>query len=84
MHGKFNSVGFINKSVVYFMKYLGKCLQTIADTGRLVIVSIQLLNPWQLSVFNSIQLLKRGGETVYFGSPGANGESLLVSYLPLR
>uniref|UniRef100_A0A7I4CW03 ABC transporter domain-containing protein n=1 Tax=Physcomitrium patens TaxID=3218 RepID=A0A7I4CW03_PHYPA len=58
-------------------RHIIECLKTIADTGRLVIVSIQLLNPWQLSVFNSIQLLKRGGETVYFGSPGANGESLL-------
>ena len=42
-------------------------MQTIANTGRLVIVSLQQPSLRELSNFNTIQVLKNG-ETVYFKS----------------
>lgn len=58
-------------------------VQTIADTGKLVILGLQQPSPRELSNFNSIQLLKSGGETVYFGPAGTGGEFLIVKFLPL-
>lgn len=58
------------------------CLQSIADTGKLVIACLQQPSPRELTLFNSIQLLKSGGETVYFGPVGNSAEFFIVKFLP--
>lgn len=57
-------------------------MQRIADTGRLVIAALTQPSPRQLMAFTNVQLLKRGGETVYFGPVGTNAELLRVSTWP--
>jgi hypothetical protein len=64
-----------------FIKFQDMCLQTISDTGKLVIVCLQQPSPRELSNFKTIQLLKTGGETVYFGPGGTGGELLIVNPL---
>lgn len=59
--------------------FVGTFMQRIADTGRLVIATLTQPSPRQLMAFTSVQLLKRGGETVYFGPVGTNAELLRVS-----
>lgn len=56
------------------------CLQSIADTGKLVIACFQQPSPRELTTFNNIQLLKSGGETVYFGPAGISAEFLIVIF----
>eukprot|EP00250_Pteridium_aquilinum_P022489 c25391_g2_i1 orf=308-5194(-) len=52
------------------------CLQQIAKTGRLVIMTLNYPSQRILSMLTKVQILKAGGETVYFGPVGTNGESI--------
>ena len=61
-------------------------VQAIANTGKLVIVSVQHPSARELPNFNSILLLKSGGETVYFKNYDPHeivAESIIVNSLPL-
>ncbi len=57
-------------------------VQRIADTGRMVISTLQSPSIRQISAFTRAQILKKGGETVYFGPVGTDGELIQV-YLTL-
>lgn len=52
------------------------CLQQIAKTGRLVIVTMNYPSQRILSMFTKVQILKGGGETAYFGPVGTDGEMI--------
>eukprot|EP00250_Pteridium_aquilinum_P022490 c25391_g3_i1 orf=250-2904(-) len=52
------------------------CLQQIAKTGRLIIVTLNYPSQRILSMFTRVQILRAGGETVYFGPVGTNGETI--------
>ncbi|KAJ7522819.1 hypothetical protein O6H91_18G028200 [Diphasiastrum complanatum] len=58
---------------------LMKSLQHIADTGRVVIATLPTPSQKILSAFSRVQILKNGGETVYFG-PVGNGGDLIREY----
>ncbi|KAL3689857.1 hypothetical protein R1sor_016166 [Riccia sorocarpa] len=49
-------------------------LKNVADTGRTVIAALQMPSQRAFGQFNSVQILKRGGELVYFGAVGKYGE----------
>jgi hypothetical protein len=53
-------------------------VQRIADTGRTVISTLQSPSIRQIAVFTRAQILKKGGETVYFGPVGTDGELIQV------
>ncbi|KAG1700837.1 hypothetical protein DVH05_011723 [Phytophthora capsici] len=54
-------------------------VRKVADSGRTVICTIHQPSTEVFLLFDSLLLLQRGGETVYFGELGRNGETL-VSY----
>ncbi|KAL3679045.1 hypothetical protein R1sor_022001 [Riccia sorocarpa] len=54
--------------------HLSQTLKNIADTGRTVIAAIKVPSQRILGQFTSVQILKRGGEVVYFGAVGKYGE----------
>ncbi|MCO5571123.1 hypothetical protein L7F22_024855 [Adiantum nelumboides] len=51
-----------------------RCLQQVAKTGRLVVLTLNYPSQRILSMFTKVQILKAGGETVYFGPVGTNGD----------
>jgi hypothetical protein len=53
-------------------------VQRIADTGRMVISTLQSTSIRQIAAFTRAQILKKGGETVYFGPIGTDGELIQV------
>ncbi len=53
-------------------------VQRIADTGRMVISTLQSPSIRQIAAFTRAQILKKGGETVYFGPVGTDGELIQV------
>jgi ABC-type multidrug transport system ATPase subunit len=55
-------------------------LKRIADTGRAVCATIHQPSIAIFNSFDALLLLKRGGETVFFGDLGSES-SLLISYL---
>jgi ABC-type multidrug transport system ATPase subunit len=55
-----------------------ECLKRIADTGRMVISTLQSPSIRQIAAFTRAQILKKGGETVYFGPVGTDGELIQV------
>ncbi|KAK1929999.1 ABC transporter G family member 38 [Phytophthora citrophthora] len=54
-----------------FAKMLMEEIRRVADSGRTVICTIHLPSYEVFSLFDSLLLLKRGGETVFFGDCGA-------------
>ncbi|CAI5731356.1 unnamed protein product [Peronospora destructor] len=52
-------------------------VRKVADTGRTIICTIHQPSTEVLLLFDSLLLLQRGGEVVYFGALGHNGESLV-------
>lgn len=52
-------------------------VRKIADSGRTVICTIHQPSTEVFLLFDSLLLLQRGGETVYFGELGRNGETLI-------
>jgi ABC-type multidrug transport system ATPase subunit len=55
-------------------------LKRIAKTGRAVCATIHQPSIVIFNFFDALLLLKRGGETVFFGDLGSES-SLLISYL---
>ena len=55
-------------------------MQQIANTGRVVLVTLKYPTQRILSVFTKVQILK-GGETVYFGEAGKDCEMIKVTYI---
>ncbi|KAH7447131.1 hypothetical protein KP509_01G092800 [Ceratopteris richardii] len=51
-----------------------KCLQQIANSGRIVIMTMNYPSQRILSMLTRVKILKGGGQTVYFGPVGANGD----------
>ncbi|KAL2613833.1 hypothetical protein R1flu_025525 [Riccia fluitans] len=54
--------------------YLSQTLKNIADTGRTVVAALQMPSQRIFGQFTSVQILRRGGEVVYFGPVGQYGE----------
>ncbi|KAG2777447.1 ABC transporter G family member 31 [Phytophthora cactorum] len=54
-------------------------VRKVADTGRTIICTIHQPSAEVFCVFDSLLLLKRGGETVFFGELGENA-SILINY----
>ncbi|OWZ15160.1 ABC transporter, partial [Phytophthora megakarya] len=52
-------------------------VRKVADSGRTVICTIHQPSAEVFLLFDSLLLLQRGGETVYFGELGHNGETLV-------
>ncbi|ETM36815.1 hypothetical protein L914_16563 [Phytophthora nicotianae] len=52
-------------------------VRKVADTGRTVICTIHQPSTEVFLLFDTLLLLQRGGETVYFGELGRNGETLV-------
>ncbi|POM58092.1 Pleiotropic drug resistance protein ABC Superfamily, partial [Phytophthora palmivora] len=52
-------------------------VRKVADSGRTVICTIHQPSTEVFLLFDSLLLLQRGGETVYFGELGRNGETLV-------
>lgn len=57
-----------------------RCISRVASTGRTVVCTIHQPSQEIFSAFDSLLLLRRGGETVYFGNLGEDAE-LLVRYM---
>ncbi|CAM6101594.1 unnamed protein product [Calypogeia fissa] len=64
------TTGLDSRSSLHMVKILKK----IADSGRVVIVAMQLQSQRILNCFTAVQILKRGGETVYWGPVGKDGQ----------
>jgi ABC-type multidrug transport system ATPase subunit/ABC-type multidrug transport system permease subunit len=59
-----------------------RAIRATASTGRAVVATIHQPSSSIFSAFDELLLLKRGGETIFFGPlGGGNGAPLLVSYL---
>lgn len=56
-----------------------KILKEIAESGRVVIAAMEIPSQRIANCFTSMQILKRGGETVYWGPVGKDGE-LIKAY----
>lgn len=56
-----------------------RCVQRAAETGRTIICTIHQPSAKIFSFFSHMLLLKRGGETVYFGPTGENA-SIMLEY----
>jgi ABC-type multidrug transport system ATPase subunit/ABC-type multidrug transport system permease subunit len=54
-----------------------RCLQRVASTGRTIIATIHQPSTSLFNSFQNLFLLRRGGETVYFGPLGENCQSLI-------
>lgn len=54
-----------------------RCVQRAAETGRTIICTIHQPSAKIFSFFSHMLLLKRGGETVYFGPTGENARIML-------
>ncbi|TMW66788.1 hypothetical protein Poli38472_014100 [Pythium oligandrum] len=52
-------------------------VRKVADTGRTILCTIHQPSTEVFMLFDSLLLLKRGGETVYFGDLGQNGSTLI-------
>ncbi|EGZ16590.1 pleiotropic drug resistance protein ABC superfamily [Phytophthora sojae] len=52
-------------------------VRRVADSGRTVLCTIHQPSSDVFSLFDSLLLLKRGGETVYFGELGRGGSSIV-------
>ena len=52
-------------------------IQTIAKTGRAIVCTIHQPSTAIFNAFTSLLLLKRGGQTVYFGELGYHSENLV-------
>ncbi|RAW41801.1 hypothetical protein PC110_g1967 [Phytophthora cactorum] len=52
-------------------------VRKVADSGRTVICTIHQPSTEVFLLFDTLLLLQRGGETVYFGEVGRNGETLV-------
>ncbi|POM58779.1 Pleiotropic drug resistance protein ABC Superfamily [Phytophthora palmivora] len=52
-------------------------VRKVADTGRTIVCTIHQPSVMVFSVFDSLLLLKRGGEMVFFGDLGANASNLV-------
>ncbi|KAJ0388881.1 hypothetical protein P43SY_011606 [Pythium insidiosum] len=52
-------------------------VRKVADTGRTVVCTIHQPSSEVFMVFDSLLLLKRGGETVFFGDLGENASKLI-------
>ncbi|POM74141.1 Pleiotropic drug resistance protein ABC Superfamily [Phytophthora palmivora] len=52
-------------------------VRKVADTGRTIVCTIHQPSAMVFSVFDSLLLLKRGGEMVFFGDLGANASNLV-------
>ncbi|KAJ0398414.1 hypothetical protein P43SY_001721 [Pythium insidiosum] len=52
-------------------------VRKVADTGRTVVCTIHQPSSEVFMVFDSLLLLKRGGETVFFGELGENASQLI-------
>ncbi|CAM9164398.1 unnamed protein product [Ectocarpus sp. 13 AM-2016] len=57
-----------------------RAIRKVAATGRAVICTIHQPSTYLFEMFDSLLLLKKGGQTVFFGELGA-GSSKLISYL---
>ncbi|ETO65368.1 hypothetical protein F444_17315 [Phytophthora nicotianae P1976] len=60
-------------------KHIMDGVRKVANTGRTIVCTIHQPSAAVFSVFDSLLLLKRGGEMVFFGDLGANA-SLLIEY----
>jgi energy-coupling factor transporter ATP-binding protein EcfA2 len=54
-----------------------RCLQRVVQSGRTIIATIHQPSTTLFNSFHSLYLLRRGGETVYFGPLGENCQSLI-------
>ncbi|GLE01512.1 hypothetical protein PINS_up010342 [Pythium insidiosum] len=52
-------------------------VRKVADTGRTIVCTIHQPSAEVFQVFDSLLLLKRGGETVFFGELGENASQLI-------
>lgn len=57
-----------------------RAIRKVAATGRAVICTIHQPSTYLFEMFDSLLLLKKGGQTVFFGELGAES-SKLISYL---
>jgi hypothetical protein len=54
-----------------------RCLQRVASTGRSLVATIHQPSREIFTSFHNLLLLRRGGETVYFGELGENAQQLI-------
>ncbi|TMW61709.1 hypothetical protein Poli38472_010772 [Pythium oligandrum] len=55
-------------------------IRKVADTGRTVVCTIHQPSTEVFLLFDNLLLLKRGGQTVYFGNLGENGRELIQHF----
>ncbi|CAM9753538.1 unnamed protein product [Chrysoparadoxa australica] len=58
-----------------------KAIRKVAGTGRTVICTIHQPSTYLFEMFDSLLLLKKGGQTVYFGELAGVHSSTLISYM---
>ncbi|GMF13975.1 unnamed protein product [Phytophthora lilii] len=59
-------------------------VRKVADSGRTIICTIHQPSAEVFFLFDTLMLLQRGGETVYFGELGRNGEALVKYFQGLE
>jgi energy-coupling factor transporter ATP-binding protein EcfA2/ABC-type multidrug transport system permease subunit len=57
-----------------------RCIRRVAASGRSIVCTIHQPSTYIFNSFDSLLLLKRGGQTVYNGLLGDNNSELLVRY----
>jgi ABC-type multidrug transport system ATPase subunit len=54
-----------------------RCIKRVASTGRTVVCTIHQPSTSIFNAFDNLLLLKKGGQTVYFGPLGENSSELI-------